>query len=149
MRRLCVGVCCDWNKNCFPIGMRVLRTALKPSVGVCGGGLMIAKFIVAIMGIYHSCIGFSETAKLNQEQERIIARHRSMAAVHSAVAKCLEAGRAYESCHQEAVDSCRKDFAGECPGMALGRGSGGRSQGCLWMKTVGTEQPKGVKSLSK
>lgn len=60
--------------------------------------------------------------KGHTEKERLedAARHRHMAAVHAAAAKCLESGKSEKECHEQ----LRKD----CKGVGIGRYCGMRHQ---------------------
>lgn len=53
-----------------------------------------------------------------EDIKKDIQRHRAMAAAHEAAARCLEAGKPYESCQRELQAACK--------GLAIGRHCGMR-----------------------
>ena len=48
-----------------------------------------------------------------EQTKKDVTRHRTMAAAHEAMAKCLESGQAHEQCHRQ--------LQGACKGLAIGK----------------------------
>jgi hypothetical protein len=79
----------------------------------------IAKLpLVAGMALSTALFAQSETPHTDKERKEDAARHRHLATVHEAAAKCLESGRSEKECHEQ----LRKD----CKGVGIGRYCGMR-----------------------
>ena len=63
---------------------------------------------------------FAQAKHGSQEEQQDAKRHRALAAVHEAAAKCLEAGKGEKAC----LEQLRKD----CKGVGIGRYCGMKHQ---------------------
>jgi hypothetical protein len=71
-----------------------------------------------------------------EHRELLMRRHQQMASLHSKVGKCLESGKSYEQCHQEALEQYNKEFGTACPRFGEGRMEDRvhhHKHGCFWM----------------
>jgi hypothetical protein len=80
-----------------------MRTALASGV-----------LMVVAMTVY----GQSDPAHGEKERQQDAARHRALAALHEAAARCIDAGTPVKECHEQ----LRKD----CRGLGIGRYCGMR-----------------------
>jgi len=62
--------------------------------------------------------GQADKAHSERERKEDAARHRALAALHEAAAKCLESGKSERDCHEQ----LRKD----CKGLGIGKYCGMR-----------------------
>ena len=78
---------------------------------------MKTMLLAALFGaaLIHSPAGFAQADKPHDDRERKedAARHRALAAVHEAVAKCLDSGKSEKICEEQ----LRKD----CKGLGIGK----------------------------
>jgi hypothetical protein len=56
----------------------------------------------------------------SEDTRKDVQRHRAMAAAHEAAAKCLESGKAH--------DTCQRELQAACKGLAIGKYCGMRHE---------------------
>lgn len=88
--------------------MNVLRTA----------ALLFAALSLSVLPVAHAHDHAGKDTHTDQETQADIARHQAMAAAHEAAARCLAAGKGH--------DTCQKELAQACKGLALGKHCGMR-----------------------
>jgi hypothetical protein len=81
-----------------------------------------AFFILLMIGISFTGPVFSQAEKSHSEAERRedVKRHRALAVVHEAAAKCLESGKPEKEC----LEKLRQD----CKGLGIGKYCGMKHQ---------------------
>lgn len=87
-----------------------------------------------------------------EHRQMAIKRHKMMAELHGELTRCLESGKSYENCHEEAAFRCKKSFGGTCPGFAppgFKPDSPMREGGCFWMLPKGDSSSEAGKIPSK
>jgi hypothetical protein len=73
--------------------------------------------LVAGMALSTALLAQSEKPHTEKQRKEDIERHRHMAVVHEAAAKCLESGRSEKECHEELRKSCKGVGIGRYCGM--------------------------------
>ncbi|HVL35559.1 MAG TPA: hypothetical protein VM489_07820 [Burkholderiales bacterium] len=80
--------------------------------------LRITTLALATAMAFSTALLAQDKAHSDKERQEDAARHRHLATVHAAAAKCLESGRSEKECHEQ----LRKD----CKGVGIGRYCGMR-----------------------
>jgi hypothetical protein len=78
------------------------------------------KTLVVLIGMALAMPVFAQTKHGSKEEEQDAKRHRALAAVHEAAAKCLESGKGEKAC----LEQLRKD----CKGLGIGKYCGMKHQ---------------------
>ena len=78
------------------------------------------RLVVIVCALALSSAALAQSKHGTKEEQEDAKRHRTMAAVHEAAAKCLEAGKGEKAC----LEQLRKD----CKGVGIGKYCGMKHQ---------------------